>query len=164
MNQQGLYMPKKAYFGQKFWYPHNGKTTQAPCSYCFLVGHGTSWPKNANIWPKMTINACFGPNLAENPNFCGGSKSFGTLITEKPLRHLVRIVFLVSYGTKQAKNANIWPKMPTPNLPKILLFMVVSKSFGTHIKRKTTQAPCLHCFSVKHGTKLAKKTNIWPTM
>ena len=47
---------------QKIWYPHNGKTTKAPCLHCFFGG---AWDqmgqkcqhlaKNANIWPKMTI-------------------------------------------------------------------------------------------------------------
>ena len=34
------------------------------CSHCFLVGHWTKCAKNVNIWPKMTKNADFGPNLA----------------------------------------------------------------------------------------------------
>ena len=35
------------FFGrkQKFQYPRNGKTTWAPCSHCFLAGHGTIWAK-----------------------------------------------------------------------------------------------------------------------
>ena len=48
---------------QKFWYPHNGKNTYAPCLHCILVWHETKRAKNANIWPKMTKNAFFGPNL-----------------------------------------------------------------------------------------------------
>ena len=51
----------------------------------------------------------------------GGSKSFGTHVTEKPPRHLVRIVFLVSHGTKWAENTNI--------------LMGVSESFYTHIMK-----------------------------
>ena len=30
----------------------------------FLFGHGTKWTRMANIWPKMTKNAYFRPNLA----------------------------------------------------------------------------------------------------
>ena len=51
--------------------------------------HGTKWAKNANIWPKMTKNAYFGPNLAVfGPKILilmGGSKSFGTHVTENHL-------------------------------------------------------------------------------
>ena len=46
---------------QKFWYQHSGTTTEAPCSHCFLVGHGTKWSKNANIWPRMPISSQIGP-------------------------------------------------------------------------------------------------------
>ena len=45
-------------------------------------------PPTDNIWPKMTKNADFGPNLAvfwaKILIFMGESKSFGTNITEKP--------------------------------------------------------------------------------
>ena len=48
--------------------------------------------KNGNIWPKMTKNADFGPNLAVfGPKiliFMGVSKSFGTNITENHLDNL----------------------------------------------------------------------------
>ena len=37
----------------------------------FLVGHGTKWARNTNIWPKVTKNAYFGPIRS------GGSRSFG---------------------------------------------------------------------------------------
>merc|ERR1712116_123558 len=71
---------------QKFCYPHNGKPTYAPCSHCFLVGHWTKCAKNGNIWPKMTKNADFGPNLAVFGQkiliFMGVRESFGTNITE----------------------------------------------------------------------------------
>ena len=90
---------------------------------CFLVGNGTKWAENADIWPKMTKNAYFGPNLAIlGPNILiptGGSKSFGTHVTEKPPRHLFAS-FLVGHGTKWVKNANIWPKKP--NLGQIWPF------------------------------------------
>ena len=59
---------------------------------------------------------------------------------KKPLTHLVCIVLLVGHCTKWIRKANIWPKQMHifwPNLayfgPKILIFMGVSKSFGTNI-------------------------------
>ena len=59
----------------------------------------------------MPKNAYFGPNLAFfGPKvliFTGGSNSFGTHVTEKPLGHLVLIVF--------------WSGM-VPNGPKMPLF------------------------------------------
>jgi len=74
-----------------------------------LVGHGTKWAKNANIWPKMTENEYFGRNLAvfwpKILIFMGVSKSFGTHIMEKPPRQLVRIVFW-------SGNRSNGPKMP----------------------------------------------------
>ena len=59
--------------------------------------------------------------------------------TQAPSSHW----FLVGHWTKCAKNGNIWPKMTKnadfgTNLtvfgPKSLIFMGVSKSFGTNIK------------------------------
>ena len=88
---------------------------------CFLVGQGTKRAENANIWPKMTKNAHFGPNLAVfGPNILiptGGSKSFGTHVTEKPPRHLVCIIFGRSWdqmGQKcqyLAQKANFGPNL-----------------------------------------------------
>ena len=64
---------------------------------CFLVGQGTKRAENANIWPKMTKNAHFGPNLAVfGPNiliFMGVSKSFGTNITENHFGNLSALFF-----------------------------------------------------------------------
>ena len=64
---------------------------------CFLVGNGTKWAENADIWPKMTKNAYFGPNLAVfGPKiliFMGVSKSFGTNITENHLDNLSALFF-----------------------------------------------------------------------
>ena len=45
--------PNHYWRNQKFWDPHKGKPTQAPCSHWFLVRHWTKCAKNANIWPKM---------------------------------------------------------------------------------------------------------------
>ena len=66
-------------------------------SHWFLVGHWTKCAKNGNIWPKMTKNADFGPNLAFFwPNiliFMGVSKSFGTNITENHFGNLSALFF-----------------------------------------------------------------------
>ena len=43
-------------------------------------------------WPKMHILDQTWPFWAKNPNLKGGSKSFGTHVTEKPPRHRVRNV------------------------------------------------------------------------
>ena len=87
----------------------------------------------------MTKNADFGPNLAVfGPKiliFMGVSKSFGTNITDNHLDNLSAFFFWS--GSKSNG-----PKMPIfgPNLavygPKILIFMGVSKTFGTHITKK----------------------------
>ena len=83
--QMHIFGPMLAVFGpkiliyhgsnQKFWYPYNGKITKAHCLHCFLVGHGTKWAKNANIWPNM-------PLLGKIWTFLGGwSKTLGTLLS-----------------------------------------------------------------------------------
>ena len=56
---------------------------------------------------KCQLCAKFGSFGANNSNFTGKSKSFGTNITEKTPRHLVCIVCFVGMG----RNDNIWPKM-----------------------------------------------------
>ena len=106
LGQIGSFLGKKSFFywrNQKFCYPHNGKPTQALCSNLFLVGHWTKCAKNGNIWPKMTKNADFGPNLA-----VFGPKILifmGYQHNRKPLRQLVRIVFWSGLRS-------IRPKMP----------------------------------------------------
>ena len=101
-----------------------------------------TWANNANIWPKMTKNAHFGPNLAVfGPNilnFRGVSKSFSTNITENHLDNLSALFFgqaLDQMGQKcgyLAQNASFGPNLAVFG-PKILIFMGVSKSFGTNI-------------------------------
>ena len=78
-----------------------------------LVGHCTKWIRKANIWPKQMH--IFWPNLAYfGPKiliFTGGSKSFGTHVTEPP-RHLVRIVFWSGKALNRPKMpvfGQIWP-------------------------------------------------------
>ena len=54
-------------------------------------------PKKAYFGPKILI-------------FQGGSKSFGTHISERPPRHLVRIVFWSGIGQNVQKMAIFGPK------------------------------------------------------
>ena len=64
----------------------------------------------------MTKNAYFVPNLAvfgpKIPIFMGGSKRFGTNITERPPGQLVRIGFLVGMGANGPKMPIFGPKYP----------------------------------------------------
>ena len=151
MSQQGLaqneqkcqFWAKNPNFfkrNQKFCFPHHGKPTSRHLVH--IGRHGTKWAKNANVWPKMTKNAYFGPNLAVfGPKiliFMGISKCFGTHIMEKPPRQLVCIVFWSGIRTN-------WPKMPIFGRKcqfwakfghfgqKILFFTGEIKSFVTHI-------------------------------
>ena len=97
------------------------KSTYAPRWHCFLVRHWTKCAKNCNIWPKMTKNADFGPNLAVfGPKiliFMGVSKSFGTNITENHLDNLSALFFgqaLDQMGQKcryLAQNASFGPNL-----------------------------------------------------
>jgi len=97
----------------------------------FLVGHWTKCAKNGNIWPKMTKNADFGPNLAVfGPKiliFMGVSKSFGTNITENHLDNLSALFFgqaLDQMGQKcryLAQNASFGPNLAVFG-PKIQFF------------------------------------------
>ena len=76
----------------------------------------------------MTENAIFfGLKI---PILLGGSKRFGTHLTEKPPRHLITVFWsaIGPNGSKSqylAKNTNFGPKL--------LIFMGGSKSFGTNI-------------------------------
>ena len=108
----------------------------------------------------------FGPKILI---LLGGSKSCGAHVTEKPPRHLVRIVFrsgmgpngpkmpifgkkyqfLTKFGRLRAKNPN---------------FFGTKKKFWYPYNRKTTWASCPHCFWVGHWIKWAKNYGIWPKM
>ena len=87
----------------------------------FWSGIGQNVQKNGNIWPKMTKNAYFGPNLAVfGPKilfFVGVSKSFGTNITENHLGNLSALFFgqaLDQMGQKcqyLAQNASFGPNL-----------------------------------------------------
>ena len=97
----------------------------------FFVVQGMKWAKTANIWPKMTKNAYFGPNLAVfGPKiliFMGVSKSFGTNITENHFGNLSALFFgqaLDQMGQKWpyfAQNASFGPNL-TIFWPKIQFF------------------------------------------
>ena len=110
--RQGLYVPKKAYFGAKMAVlgpniltilTKRYGTHISVCSMrllvriVLLVGHGTKWIIKANIWPKMTKYAYFGPNLAvfrpNIPIFTRRSKSFGIHINENHFCTLFALFF-----------------------------------------------------------------------
>ena len=114
MSQQGVYVPKNAYFGANmvglglntylFWEgaklldPLYQKTQ---CWHCFLVGHGTTWTRMVNIWPK---------NWAKNPNFYGRQQMFWYPHNGKPPRHFVRIVFpFPRHGPFSGAHPEVWP-------------------------------------------------------
>jgi len=105
-----------------------------------FVEHWTKCAKNGNIWPKMTKNADFGPNLAvfwpKILIFMGVSKSFGTNITENHLDNLSALFFghaLDQVGQKcqyLAENAifgQIWQYLG----PESNFLGAGSKNFGT---------------------------------
>ena len=124
--------------------------------------------QNCISWAK------FGRFRAKNPHFTGGRKSFGIQKMENHLGTLFAL-FLVEHGTKWAKNAKFWPKMPIlgqiwPKMtilrqnwpvlgPKILIFFRRAQKFCYPHNAKTNYAPCSHCFVVRHGTKWAKNDN-----
>ena len=80
MSQQGLCVQESTFWGkngrfqfkhpnyfvreQNFCYKHIRKLLRHLVRIVLLVKHGTKWIREANIWPKMTKNAYFGPNLA----------------------------------------------------------------------------------------------------
>merc|ERR1712004_437381 len=92
--------------------------------------------------PKMSILGQIWSFWGKNPNFYWKNQKFCYPHNGKPTQAPSSHWFLVGHWTKCAKNGNIWPKMTKhayfgPNLavfgPKILIFMGVSKSFGTNI-------------------------------
>ena len=125
LGQKGCFWAKHPnYFGreQKFWCPYIRKPLSNLVRNVFLVGHCTKWTRKASIWPKMTTNSYFGPNLAFfGPKiliFMGGSKSFGTYRkTLAPRLHC----FLIERGTKWAKNANFGPNFNGRKLWEVLV-------------------------------------------
>ena len=102
-------------------------------------------PKMQIFDQKYQFWAKFGRFWAKNPFFYWRNQKFCNPINGKPTQAPCSHWFLVGHWTKCAKNGNIWPKM-TKNAyfgpilavfgPKILIFMGVSKSFGTHIMEK----------------------------
>ena len=124
MSRLRLYVTKKANFGAKMaifgpkiliilegskssgtHISENNLATSFCCCFvhiCFLVGHSTKWISKANIWPKMTKNAYFGPNVAvlgQNPNYFERQQKFWYSHIRKPTRHLIPI-FLCGHSNK----------------------------------------------------------------
>ena len=100
--------------------------------HCFLVGHITKGIRKANIWPKMTKNAYFGPNL---PVFW--AKILFFLAREQKFWYANIRKIIAPIWTRKT---NIRPTMTKmvilwPNLalfwPKIHFLGGGSKTFGT---------------------------------
>ena len=94
----------------------------------------------------------------------GGSKSFGTLVTETYLDSLFALFFGQAwdqvdqkgqYLAKNAKFGRFGAKNPN--------FSGTSKSFGTHITEHHL-GTLIALFFDGHGTKWTKNANIWPKM
>ena len=141
-------MPISGYFGrflaknlnlywrkQKFW--HLGTLFALFLDWAWQI-----WVKNANIWPKITKNAYFGPNLAVfGPKILiliRVSKSFGTNIMENHFGNLSALFFgqaLDQVGQKcryLAQNASFGPNLAFLG-PKSNFLGAGSKNFGTLI-------------------------------
>ena len=118
-SRQGLYVPKKAYFGarmavlilyhfgreQKIWYPHINHLGTS-FAFLFLVKHGTKWIRKSNMWPTMAKNANFGSNLAVFGQiliFTVGGTSFCTHIMENHPGTLFALFFWSGMGPKGPK-------------------------------------------------------------
>ena len=75
----------------------------------FALYFGRAWDEMGQKWQYLAKKANFGPNLAVyGPKiliFSGGSKSFGTCITQKPSKQLARIAYWSGMGPNG-------PKMP----------------------------------------------------
>ena len=139
------------------------KKHQGTFSHCLLVGHGTKWAKNANIFPKMTTDVNFGPNLAvfglKSLIFMGVSNSFCIHLRKNHLIILFALCFIRAWthmGQYLAKNTSLGPK--------ILIIMGVSKSFGSHKNGITTKATYSHCFLVGYWIKWAKNKSSCPNL
>ena len=87
---------------QKFWYHVTEKPPRHFVPIVFWSGIGANGPKMQNDH-KCIIWAKFARLWAKNSNFLGGSKSFGTHVTEKSPRHLVCIVFWSGMGRNGTK-------------------------------------------------------------
>ena len=132
MSQQGLKVPKKAYFGaktavlgpntlkknyvreQKFWNIHIRKPMRHLVRIVLLVGHGTKWIRYGQYLAqndqKCIFQAKFGRFGVKTPNSYGGEQKFWYphfygKTTRTPCSHC-----LVGHGIKWAKNASFWAK------------------------------------------------------
>ena len=130
------------------------------------LGMGRNRPKMTTFgqkWPKMHILGKIWPFMGQNINF------YDTLIKKEPPRQLVWIIFLVGHWIKRAKMQIFGPKKPILGQfvvygPKILIFMGVSKSFGTHITKKPLMQLVCIVFLVGNWIKWANNAHIWPKM
>ena len=137
MTKNANFSPNLVVFGQQiliftggcksFWFPHSRKKHHGTLFALFWLGMGRIGQKNANIWPKMTKNAYFGPILAIfGPKiliFRGVSKRFGTNWTENHLDNLSALFF----GQALDQMGQIWPFLG----PRSNFLGAGSKNFGT---------------------------------
>ena len=80
-------------------------TTNQPAS---RAPNEPAWPIRAKESIFLVKNGRF---WAKRPNYFVREQKFWHTHIRKPVRHLVRIVFLVGLGTKWIRKANIWPKI-----------------------------------------------------
>ena len=126
--------------------PKQRKTHQGTL---FALFFGRAWDQMAQNDQKCIFRTKFGLFGPKILILTGGSKSFGTHVTEKPHRHNVCIISWSAIGPNRpkcqylAKKANYGLNLAV-NGPKILIFMGVSKNIGTHISHngKATLATC----------------------
>ena len=90
------------------------KTPRHLVRVVFLGRHVTKWAKNAYIWPKMTKNVYFGPNLdvfeQKILTLGGGSKRFGTHISENILGTSTALLFGWAPIGRWGQNVQFWPQ------------------------------------------------------
>ena len=85
---------------QKFWYPHNGNTTWAPCVHCFF---GLAWYE---MGQKCIYPTKYGHFRAKKPNSYVRKQKFWYLRIKTNLAPFFCIVYWSGMGSKG-------PKIPT---------------------------------------------------
>ena len=115
------------------------------------------WTKFGHFGPKILI-------------FMGVSKSFGTNITGNHIHNLSALFFgqaldqmgqKCQYLAQNDQKCIFWTKFARFVAKNLDSYGGKQKFWYPH-KGKSTSAFCLHCISVRHGTKWTKNANIWP--
>ena len=140
---------------QKFWYHVTEKPPRHFVPIVFWSGIGANGPKMQNDH-KCIIWAKFARLWAKNSNFLGGSKSFGTHVTEKPPRHLVCIIFSQAWDQMGQKRQNLAQNVSYgPNLavlgPKFHWGGMEEKFWHPNIRK-----PIRHIFRVFVATPIGR--------